>query len=104
MPWPTKPDPDAGRLSEVRQAGAQAAEKILNEVAPTDVLERVAWTAGAGSFDALQVAVDGARAEGYTWKQVAVALGQNEATVRHKFSPSSHDAQRRYRQRKRGEG
>jgi hypothetical protein len=101
VPRPTQPDPDGAELAAIRAAGAAAARSVHEgDAVPQAPLERVAWAAGAGTVNAVEAAVEAARAAGFTWKQIAVALDENEDNARHKYG-AGYDAQRRYRQRKR---
>lgn len=90
-------------LAELRAQGQRDARELIATRAPDDPLARCAWAAGYGKVSELQTAVNGARAAGSTWRQIAAALGEHPDTTRQKYG-SNYKGQRAYRARKRGEG
>lgn len=88
-------------LAAARDAGEHAARLTL-EAAPDHPLLRVAWARGFGRVDLLQQAIDGAKAAGYTWKDIGTAVEEHWKTAATKYG-GGYEAQRRYRERKRSE-
>lgn len=103
MPRPQHPPPDESALAAIRQRGADLSEQLLDEQAPANELERLAFVAGAGSVDRVHEAVQACRSAGWTWPQIAAAIGQNMHTVKTKYG-TGYEAQARYRERRRVEG
>lgn len=103
MPWPTHETPEPAKLDALRQLGADAARRALDDAAPADPLERLAFVSGFASTDEVQRAVDACRSEGWTWAQIGAALGVHGETARTRWG-DKYEAQRRYRERRRSEG
>lgn len=103
MPRAQHPDPDPELLQRTRQAAEEQTRALLETAGPESPIERVAWAAGIGAVDGVHDEVAGARAAGYTWGQIGMALGETADNVRIKFG-GGYEAQRRYRERKRSEG
>lgn len=61
---------------------------------------RVAWAAGFGHPEQLRAAVQDARDQGFTWKQIAEATDEHWRTAQSKYGPG-YPAHARYRERKR---
>lgn len=99
---PMAEDVGEPELESARQAGRQAAERTLTE-APDHPLLRVAWAQGFGQLDMLREAVQQAKADGITWRQIGEALGENPRTAETKYG-TGLERMRRYRERKRTEG
>lgn len=89
-------------LAAARGAGEEAAQQTLAH-GPDHPLLRVAWARGFGRVDLLQQAVDDAKAAGFTWKDIGVAVDQHWKTAATKYG-GGYDAQRRYRQRRQSDG
>ena len=76
-------DDEAERLTELR-ADSTDRHRALLEEGPDDALGSLAWKAGSVvddrySFDNdLRLRVERARAERYTWREIAVALGAGD--------------------------
>lgn len=94
------PAPD---FTALREQGRHDAVEAAEERAPSHPLERVAWAAGWGQEDQLRAAVQTARAAGTTWRAIAEALGEHEATVETKYG-RGYERQRAYRERRRQQG
>ena len=89
-------------LDVARHAGRESAGKALDD-APDDPLLRIAWAQGFGQVDQLRDAVQQAKAQGITWRQIGDALGENPRTAETKYG-SGLERMRRYRERRRAEG
>lgn len=76
----------ADDLTAAREAGRLAAERFINEQAPSNPVLKVAWAAGHGRLDAVKAAVDEARAAGVTWREISDALDENLNTVKSRFT------------------
>jgi DNA-binding NarL/FixJ family response regulator len=76
----------ADDITAARAAGRLAAEQVIAEQAPADPVLKIAWTDGHGGVDALRTAVQEARDSGVTWREIAEALGENENTVRVRYT------------------
>jgi hypothetical protein len=92
-------DPGPRDLQRARQQGEKAAKQLLKS-APDHPLLQVAWAAGLGHPEQLRVAVQGARDQGFTWKQIGEATNEHWRTAQSKYGPG-YPAHARYRQRKR---
>lgn len=83
------------------RAGAEAAEAVAGQ-GPDDPLLAISWALGFGQVDQLRAAVDRARQQGLTWRQIASATGEHVETARTKYG-GGLERMRRYRDRKRSE-
>ena len=76
-------DDEKARLAELRQRSAGRWEELVAE-GPTDALGALAWLAGAVGTNPsdpgeLKARVDRAKADGFTWRQIADALGEGDS-------------------------
>lgn len=95
------------QLSEERQRAARARGEQdalrVEEQAPVDPLQRIAWAIGFGKTDQVQTAVDPAREAGCTWRDIGAAIGEHWRNAQTKYG-GGRARQRAYRERKRGGG
>ncbi len=69
--------------------------------APQHPLLRIAWAQGLREVDALQSAVDDARALGILWEHIARATGERDAKAAEHRYGGGMARQRAYRERRR---
>lgn len=100
---PVVADDDALDYDEARGKGHADALEAAAERAPDHALLRVAWAHGFGQVDQLRGAVQEARAQGFTWRDIGQATGENWRTAQTKYG-GGYEGQRRYRERKRQAG
>jgi len=91
-------------LDKAREQGEAALVEFTDERSPTDSLLRVAWLAGANRAELLGTAIKTAVSDGYTWGQVAKAIGQPVSTVRSKYLYPDRNREYRERQRAKEQG
>ena len=93
--------PSDDYLDEAREQGRADALSAA-EHGPDEPLAHIAWAIGFGEPNLVQEAVQRARAAGATWAEVGRATGDHPKTAQTKYG-GGYRAQRRYRERKRGQ-
>ena len=71
------------RLADIRETSARRWKAFVDE-GPSDALGAIAWLVGAvgstpADFRQMRVRLERARAEGFTWRQIADALGEGDS-------------------------